>query len=110
MSENVESRDSWWTNQVVEGDCIDLLARMPGDVADLIIADPPYNLDKDFGVWKESDRRTKWLPWCKEWLGQCKRALKPGGSIFVYGIHHHLCWLQCYLYEIGLDYRRQIIW
>jgi site-specific DNA-methyltransferase (adenine-specific) len=36
--------------------------------------------------------------------------LKPGGSIFVYGIHHHLCWLQCYMYEIGLSYRRQIVW
>ena len=71
---------------------------------------PPYNLNKDFGLWKERDRRQEWLPWSKRWLNEAKRILRPGGNLFVYGIHRHLCWLQCYLYEIGLSYRRQIIW
>jgi len=99
-----------WLDSVVLKDCVDGLRQLPGSCTELVIADPPYNLDKDFGPWKEKERRSQWLPWCKSWLLECERILKPNGSIFVYGIHHHLCWLQCYLYELGLVYRRQIIW
>lgn len=99
-----------YLNRIVQGDCIELMQNLPDGCAQLIIADPPYNLDKDFGNWKEQEHTEHWLPWCKEWLLECKRLLAPGGSIFVYGIHHHICWIQCYLYELGLSYRRQIIW
>jgi site-specific DNA-methyltransferase (adenine-specific) len=99
-----------WLDQVVLVDCLEALDQLPAACADLIIADPPYNLNKDFGVWREIEHKHRWLDWCKTWLRQCERILKPGGSIFVYGIHHHLCWLQCYLYELNLVYRRQIIW
>lgn len=95
---------------VVEIDCIVGLAQLPRESTQLIIADPPYNLGKDFGKWKEQKEEHRWLPWSKEWLTECKRILAPGGSIFVYGIHRHLCWIQCFLYELGLDYQRQIIW
>jgi site-specific DNA-methyltransferase (adenine-specific) len=97
-------------NQIINRDCIEGMKELADESVQLIIADPPYNLSKDFGEWKEADQRERWLPWSKEWIDQCKRILSPGGSLFVYGIHHHMCWIQCYLYEIGLDYRRQIIW
>jgi site-specific DNA-methyltransferase (adenine-specific) len=97
-------------DRIICGDCISEMRKLPSEIANLIIADPPYNLDKDFGPWKERERKAVWLEWSKEWLNECKRVLAPGGSIFVYGIHHHLCWIQCYLYELGLTYRRQIIW
>jgi len=95
---------------IITGDCIEGMRKIPDACVDLIVADPPYNLNKDFGEWKELDRKHEWLDWSKRWLSECERILKPGGSIFVYGIHHHLCWIQCYLYDIGLNYRRQIIW
>lgn len=97
-------------DQIIHGDCLEVLPTLAADSVDLIIADPPYNLSKDFGQWKEVERRDEWLPWCRKWLNESKRVLKPGGSIFVYGIHHHLCWIQCHLYDIGLAYRRQIVW
>lgn len=96
--------------KIILGDCIEGMRNLPDESAHLIVADPPYNLNKDFGEWKELQKKEQWLSWSKEWLFQAKRILTPGGSIFVYGIHHHLCWLQCYLYELGLSYRRQIIW
>lgn len=92
------------------GDTIELMRELPDGCAPLIVADPPYNLDKDFGPWKESERADEWLPWSKRWLDECYRLLPEGGAIFVYGIHRHLCWIQCYMYELGLTYRRQIIW
>ncbi|WP_372995644.1 DNA-methyltransferase [Marinobacter sp.] len=91
-------------------DCIEGMKRIDSGSIDLIIADPPYNLNKNFGIWDETKNKENWLPWCKLWLDEAKRVLSDDGSIFVYGIHHHLCWLQCYMYEIGLKYRRQIIW
>jgi site-specific DNA-methyltransferase (adenine-specific) len=97
-------------NTIVTGDCIEGMRRLPSDSVHLIVADPPYNLNKDFGLWKELDRKDEWLSWSKTWLSECERVLKPSGSIFVYGIHHHLCWIQCHLYDMGLVYRRQIIW
>lgn len=99
-----------WRDKIILGDSLELLKQLPAESAELIIADPPYNLKKDFGPWKEKEKKDQWLPWCKKWLEECNRVLKPNGSIFVYGIHNHLCWLQCYLYELGLVYRRQIIW
>lgn len=97
-------------NTIVNLDCIEGMKKIPDNSVDLIVADPPYNLNKNFGKWDENKKKDIWLPWSKEWLDQCNRILKDGGSIFVYGIHHHLCWLQCYMIEIGLEYRRQIIW
>ncbi len=99
-----------FANSIVVGDCLEGLRSLPDGCATLVIADPPYNLNKDFGVWREAEHKNEWLSWCKRWLLECKRVLAPGGNIFIYGIHHHICWIQCYLYEIGLDYRRLIIW
>lgn len=97
-------------NQIVEGDCVELLKEVPSNSSQLIIADPPYNLGPQFGNRKEWIRDTHWIEWCNEWLSQCHRILQHDGNIFVYGIHHYLCYLQVQMYEIGFKYRRQIIW
>lgn len=99
-------------NTVHLGDAVEFMRGLSNESADLIIADPPYNLEKDreFGEGAFFDTRDEWLRWCRSWLFEAKRILKPSGNLFVYAIHHHACFLQTYLYEIGLLYRRQIIW
>ena len=92
------------------GDCIAGMRNLPAESIQLVIADPPYNLDKDFGVWKESEHRSEWLSWTSLWLAECDRVMARGANIFVYGIHRHLCWVQCMMYDMGLTYQRQIIW
>ena len=52
----------------------------------------------------------EWLNWRKKWIALCIKKLKPTGSIFIYGIHHYLCYIQVHLYNSGLFYRRQFIW
>lgn len=97
-------------NKIYHGDCIKLIKRIDSNSIDLIIADPPYNLGKDFGngvVWNDVE---KWLKWSKKWLVECNRVLKDTGSIFVYGIHKYTCYIQCYLYELDMIYGRQFIW
>jgi site-specific DNA-methyltransferase (adenine-specific) len=98
-------------NKIHLGNCIELLKEVEDNSIDLIIADPPYNLNKDFG--NDSD---KWdtvngfVSWSKEWIDACVPKLKDSGSIFIYGIHHYMCFIQVHLYELDLKYRRQIIW
>ena len=99
-------------NTVHHGDTLEFLASLPDECADLIIADPPYSLakDREFGEGAYCETRDQWLTWCKSWLTQSKRLLTPSGNLFVYAIHHNACFLQVHLYELGLNYRRQIIW
>ena len=79
-------------NSILHGDCVEKIRELSDSSIDLIIADPPYNLKKNFGdksiVW---DDLTKWLDWSKEWISVANQKLKPTGSIFIYGIHHYMC-------------------
>lgn len=95
---------------IITGDCVEGMRQLPDGCASLVLADPPYGLDKDFGPYRERDNQDRWLSLTKEWVNESVRLLKDGGSIFVYGIHKNLCWVQCHLYDLGLTYRRQIIW
>ncbi len=97
-------------NTILKMDCIEGMRSLPEGCCNLIIADPPYNLDKDFGPWKETERKAEWKDWMRQWLTEARRVLSDRGNIFVYGIHRHQCWVQCIMYELGLLYRRQIIW
>lgn len=96
--------------EIICGDCIQGMKTLEEGAYNLIVADPPYNLDKDFGPWKETERRKEWKDWTRNWLREARRVLSDQGNIFVYGIHHHQCWVQCMMYELGFIYRRQIIW
>lgn len=98
-------------NRIYQGDCINLFREVRDGSVDLVLADPPYNLGKDFGndsdVWPSVE---EWLEWSKLWLNESKRVLRDSGSLVVHGIHHYIGYVQCYLYEIGFFYGRTIIW
>ncbi len=93
-----------------EGDSVELLRVLPDRSSRLVIADPPYNLGPKFGIEREWNRSHEWLPWCETWLKECSRVLTDDGSIFVYGIHHFVGYVQTLMYDLGLHYRRMIIW
>ena len=99
-------------NKIYRGDCLELFKSIKDNSVDMILADPPYGIKKDFGngdKWS-LDKHDEWFTWMKLWLNESKRVLKPNGSLFVYGIHHNIGFIQTYLYEIGLIYGRLFIW
>ena len=57
-------------NTVYLGEATEFLRKLPNSYADLIIADPPYSLEKDreFGVGAFFHSRDEWLEWCKCWI------------------------------------------
>lgn len=98
-------------NTIYLEDCVTFMKSLKKETVDLIIADPPYNLNKNFGNKSDQwDDVKSWLNWSKKWINESIRILKPTGSIFIYGIHHYLCYIHCYLYQKNLKYQRQIIW
>jgi site-specific DNA-methyltransferase (adenine-specific) len=92
------------------GDCIAVMREMPAESVDLIVADPPYNIGIDYGTGKAADRRQDYPQWCRLWIAECCRLLKPYGSLWIvsgqeYGAHIDLAMQAC-----GLHVRNRITW
>lgn len=97
-------------NIIVEGDTLKLIKEIPDRYAELIIADPPYNIGKDFEIDQDFADVSAWRDWCCQWLQECYRVLTENGSLFMYGIHKYICYLQVDLMEMGMEYGRLFIW
>ena len=70
--------------KVIQGDCIEVMSAWPPNHVDLIVADPPYNLGKEYGNGSDSLLREDYLKFTKAWLFQAIRILKPTGSLYVF--------------------------
>jgi site-specific DNA-methyltransferase (adenine-specific) len=92
-----------------EGDCIDILPRFPQSIVDTVFADPPFNLGKVYGLRTNDSRAdTEYLDWCKRWLSECIRILKPGGTLFVYNLPRWNILIGAHLMERGMLFRHSI--
>ena len=69
---------------VILNDSIDAIAHMKSDSVDLIFADEPYNLGKDFGKGKDKWQTTQeYINWNKKWISEAMRVLKENGVCLV---------------------------
>lgn len=71
-------------DRTIHGDSFMVMKELPGDLADLIIADPPYNLEKTFGdsrFRKLSDE--EYIAYTETWLELIKPLLKENGTLYV---------------------------
>ena len=97
-------------NSIRNVDVLKGLCSLESGSVDLVIADPPYGIKKNFELPDSYSDQASWLAWCVQWLEECKRVLKPTGSLVLYGIHNYVCYLQVELFKLELNYVRQIIW
>ena len=68
-------------------DCLEFLPTIPSESVDLVFADPPFNLGKNYGQLVDDDlQEEQYLQWSYQWLEELCRILKPGGSLFVYNL------------------------
>lgn len=98
-----------WVNNVVEGDCLQQLRKLPDNSIDFAFADPPYNLSKNYTGYADDLEPTEYFRWCDEWITELARVLKPGRTcailnIPLYAIRHftHL--------ETVLNFQNWIAW
>lgn len=66
-------------------DCLEILRKMRSGVVDTVFADPPFNLGKDYkNGYKDKVAQAEYISWCREWIDECCRIIKPGGAFFLY--------------------------
>lgn len=70
--------------KILQGDSIELFRTIKNNSVDLIIADPPYNLGKDYGNNHDLKGFDEYLDFSLSWLSEAHRVLKPTGTIYVF--------------------------
>ena len=113
--------DDW---RIIHGDCLDILPRLPDRCADLIFADPPYNLQlkgelyrpnmtRVNGVEDEWDKFPSFAAYdnfCRQWLGECRRLLKDHGTMWVIGTYHNIGRLGVLMQDLGFWLLNDVVW
>lgn len=95
-------------SRIINGDVVKALARLPSDMKfDVIIADPPYNIGKDFGNNRDSMPLDEYVEWSQTWLEHCFRLLARNGLIYVYGFHEVLARVAVHY---PMDEQRWLAW
>jgi site-specific DNA-methyltransferase (adenine-specific) len=97
--------------QIILGDAIEKLKDFSNDSFDLIIADPPYNLGKDYGNNHDIKGFDEYLSFSRQWTKECVRILKSTGTLYVFMGFRFIS----YLYDIldrdhSLFFNSWIVW
>jgi len=104
-------------------DCLEIMARFPDDYVDMIFADPPYNLSNggitchagkmvsvNKGKWDKSEGFEKDLDFHEQWISECRRILKPGGTIWISGTNHSIYQCGYILQKLNFHILNDISW
>jgi DNA modification methylase len=111
-------------DQVLQGDCLDLLPTLPAASVDLVFADPPYNLqlrqelyrpnrsrvDAVDDAWDRFGSFQAYDDFSRQWLTACRRVLKDTGAIWVIGTYHNIFRLGAILQDLGYWILNSVVW
>ena len=111
-------------NQILRGDCLEELAKLPDASVDLVFADPPYNLQLEGNLlrpnnsvvdgvddaWDKFSDFAEYDRFSRAWLGECRRVLKRDGAIWVIGSYHNVFRLGATLQDLGFWIQNDIVW
>ena len=111
-------------NQIVRGDCIEVMAELPPASVDLIFADPPYNLqlrgdlhrpegsrvDAVDDAWDQFASFDAYDRFTRDWLAAARHVLKPDGAIWVIGSYHNIFRVGAALQDMGYWILNDVIW
>jgi site-specific DNA-methyltransferase (adenine-specific) len=94
--------------KLYQGDCVEILRGMQ-EAVDLVFADPPFNLGKNYGKGiSDSLAGERYLHWCEQWIAECARLLREGGAFFLFNLPRWNVELGHYLGHAGLQFRHWI--
>jgi modification methylase len=111
-------------DQVLLGDCVQLMRMLPPASVHCVFADPPYNLqlrgelrrpDDSLvdGVDEEWDRFTDFAAYdrfTREWLTECRRIMRKDGTIWVIGSYHNIFRIGTILQDLGFWILNDVVW
>lgn len=111
-------------DQVLLGDCVDVLASWPDESVDLIFADPPYNLQLNQELWRPNQTKVDAVEdswdqfddfaaydeFTQGWLSACRRVLKKTGTLWVIGTYHNIYRVGAILQDMGFWVLNDVLW
>jgi modification methylase len=113
-----------WQDQIIVGDCIEQMARLPERSVDLVFADPPYNLqlggdllrpdnsrvDAVDADWDRFDSFAAYDAFTRAWLAACRRLLKDDGALWAIGSYHNIFRVGCAMQDLGFWILNDVVW
>ena len=97
-------------DQVILGDSLRVMEELPQGFVDLLIVDPPYNLEKDYhGNKFKAESHEAYRAYTKAWLEKALPLLKPTASVYVCCDWKSSLIIGEVLYEL-LKVRNRITW
>jgi DNA modification methylase len=111
-------------DQVILGDCRQVLRELPENSIDLIFADPPYNLQLAGELWRPNltkvdavdeewdqfDSFNQYDRFTIEWLTACRRVLKPTGTLWVIGSYHNIYRVGKIMQDLDFWFLNDVVW
>ncbi len=97
-------------DKVVAGDCIEILGRNLFPQADLIFADPPFNIGYKYDIYEDRKAYDDYYAWTEKWMAACYNALKPAGSFWMAIGDDYAAEVRVIARKLGLHLRNWVIW
>lgn len=87
-------------SMAILGDSLSILKTMKSNSINLIFADAPYNIGKDFGNNRDKwDSTQDYIDWCKEWIDECLRILCDDGTMYFMAATQYMPYLDVFVSE-----------
>jgi modification methylase len=116
--------DKIFMNRILVGDCVELMHSLPARSADVVFADPPYNLQLNGDLmrpdhsrvdgvdeaWDRFDDFATYDRFTRDWLAACRHVLKDDGTLWVIGSYHNIFRVGAILQDLGYWLLNDIIW
>lgn len=111
-------------DHIYHGDSLEILASLPDRSADLIFADPPYNLQLKGELWRPNQTRVdavddewdkfasfaEYDAFTRAWLTECRRVLRDSGTIWVIGSYHNIYRIGAIMQDLGFWILNDVVW
>ena len=113
-------------NQILTGDCVEIMRKIPDASIDAVFADSPYNLQLGAktlyrpedqtaaravrDAWDAFESPEEYDAFTRAWLTECKRILKPDGAMWVIGSYHNIFKVGAILQDLGFWILNDIVW
>ncbi len=111
-------------DQILVGDCVNLMEAMDEASVDMVFADPPYNLQLNGQLLRPNQTRVDGVAdaWDRfagfadydqftgDWLSAARRLLKPDGTLWVIGSYHNIYRVGAILQDLGFWILNDVIW
>jgi site-specific DNA-methyltransferase (adenine-specific) len=99
------------SGKIHQGDCVELMRKIDAGSVDLVFADPPFNIGYEYDQYDDRQDDQKYLDWCKTWIGEIHRILKPTGTFWLAIGDEYAAELKVAAQrEIGFATRSWVIW